>query len=159
MATREHGLNTQKWQQLEFPTLQTSPSKHGWSKGTNLGFIAKVLICLFSNHKSMECLQTSLWLAHQPLHQSLPMIRLLNVSMSRHRMNYVINSCCRLSRRCTILATSLTMLAMMRIEILKSNERVHRYRRTSRSFYINPPAHYHTTHVSVSLLLQRFLYC
>jgi hypothetical protein len=30
MATREHGWNTQKWQQLEFPTLQTSPTKHGW---------------------------------------------------------------------------------------------------------------------------------
>ncbi len=46
-------------------------------------------------------------------------------------MNYVTNHCRRLSRRCTILATSLLMLAMMRIEILKSKDWVHRYRRAS----------------------------
>ncbi len=33
---------------------------------------------------------------------------------------------------------------------------MHRYQSISRSFYINPPAHYRTNHVSVSLLLQRF---
>ena len=78
------------------------------------------------------------------------MIRLLSVSMSCHRMNYVTNRCRRLSRRCTILATS---LAVMRIEILKSSDQVHRYRRTSRSFCINQPAHYCTTHVTPSTMI------
>jgi hypothetical protein len=74
----------------------------------------------------------------------------------RHRANDEINRCRRLPRRCMILATSSTMLAMMRIEILKSNHRWHRSRRTSRSFYINQPVRHRTNHVCVSLLLQRF---
>jgi hypothetical protein len=46
------------------PTIETSkPAKDSYKawlkKGTNLGYITKVSICLFSNHnKSMECLQT-----------------------------------------------------------------------------------------------------
>ncbi len=60
----------------------------------------------------------------------------------------------------TILATSSTMLVMMRIEILQSTGN-HWGQRSRRiwSFYINQPAHHSTNHVCVSLLLQRFRYC
>ncbi len=116
---------------MKHPNVQTietyehaKDSDKSWSiKGFEPWVYYQILIChVWNPNKLMECLQTNRWLAHQPLHQNFSMIRLLNVSMSRHHINYVINCCCRLPRRCTILATSLTMLAMMWIEILKSND-------------------------------------
>ncbi len=62
--------------------------------------------------------------------------------------------CSRLSdsQRCTIIATSSTMLVTMRTEIRMSKQWVYRFRRTTRWFYVKQSAHHRHNHVCVSLL-------